>query len=135
MEKQYPDILGLCREWLNENGFRNNSDSEGDLTFKYQMLNMVIIWNPEDPAFLRVLVPAIWSIENDVERESVLRVCNKLNMQRKVLKCFTTTNNTFLSAELLVQHDFEASAILPRTLEILTQGYHLFAQEMRASQN
>ncbi len=131
----YPNILQRCQDWLADNGFRTQIDDDGDLTFKYQMLNLVIIWSDQDPAFLRILLPVIWSIDNEAEAQQVLVACNKVNLQRKVIKTFTTNNNTFMSVELLVQEDFDPSQILERSLEMLLQGYHFFAQEMRGQQN
>ncbi|MDE5795561.1 MAG: YbjN domain-containing protein [Muribaculaceae bacterium] len=131
----YPNILERCEDWLTDNGLRPRIDEDNDLVFKYQMLNFVIIWSEEDPAFLRILLPVIWSIDNEAEAQQVLVACNKVNLNRKVIKTFTTNNNTFMSVEMLVQEDFDPAQILERSLEMLTQGYQYFAQEMRGQQN
>ena len=131
----YPNILQRCQDWLDDNGLRPQIDNDGVLYFKYQMLNFVIIWSEDDAPFLRILLPVIWSIDNEAEAEQVLIACNKVNMQRKVIKTFTTNNNTFMSVELLVQDDFDPSQILERSLEMLVQGYQFFANEMRGQQN
>lgn len=125
------DIFDLYKRWFSENGIIYNIDEDGDLHFRYQMCNFYIINPHDDKQFLQVMLPNIWSIEDEKERTDALQVANMLNMKRKALKVFITSTNTVLTVEMFIDNTPDVEDFMERVLDLLIQGRTLFAQEMR----
>lgn len=49
----------LVENWLREQGFRCERDSDGDLRFRYEGANLFCCKDDDDPRFLRILMPGI----------------------------------------------------------------------------
>ena len=95
------------------------------------MCNFYIINPHDDKQFLQVMLPNIWSIEDEKERTDALQVANMLNMKRKALKVFITSTNTVLTVEMFIDNTPDVEDFMERVLDLLIQGRTLFAQEMR----
>ena len=125
------DKFEIYKKWFSENGIIYNIDEDGDLHFKYQMCNFYIVDPHGDKQFLQVMLPNIWSIEDEKERTDALQVANMLNMKRKALKIFITSSNTVLTVEMFIDNTPDVEDFMERVLDILIQGRTMFAQEMR----
>ena len=124
------DKFEIYKKWFSENGIIYNIDDDGDLHFKYQMRNFYILDPHDDKQFLQVMLPNIWSIDDEKERADALQVANMLNMKRKALKVFITKTNTVLTVEMFIDNTPDVEDFMERILDILIEGRSLFAQEM-----
>ena len=84
--------------------------------------------------FLHVILPNIWSIDNEDERADVLIVANELNTECKVLKAFVTSNDIILSVEMFMDSTPNVEDYMKRILDILISGRELFSQKMHELQ-
>ena len=115
---------------LKEIGLMPKLDDDGDIAFKYQMLNFCIILEERDEFFLRVALPNIFSVDEN-NRLDVLEACNTVTMRMKVAKCFITPGDSvWIVTEQLLDTDPNFEDIVPRSLRILIDARETFAGEM-----
>ncbi|MBP5386990.1 MAG: hypothetical protein J6Y97_06350, partial [Prevotella sp.] len=84
--------------------------------------------------FLHIILPNLWSIDSEEERENALKVANDLNMNRKALKVFITETNTILTVEMFIDSTPDVEDFMERILDILISGRSLFFQKMHELQ-
>ncbi|MBK6408016.1 MAG: hypothetical protein IPF66_25210 [Holophagales bacterium] len=92
-----PPIL----EWLESEGFRAHVDDDGDIHLRHEGRDIFIVFDAEDPAYIRVIAPAFWRCDNDAEQRFLaLTVANRLNGALKVAKisCAPTARPTLPSS-------------------------------------
>ena len=125
---------GAIVQWFKNNDIIYNIDEDGDFYFKYQQHNFYILNQGDDKLFLHVILPNIWSIDNEDERADVLIVANELNTECKVLKAFVTSNDIILSVEMFMDSTPNVEDYMKRILDILISGRELFSQKMHELQ-
>ena len=128
------DVFEIYKQWFRESGIKHNIDDDGDLHFKYQTCNFYILNPKNDTNFLHVILPNIWPIESEEERDNALKVANKLNMTRKALKVLITPSNTILTVEMFIDNTPDVEDFMERILDILISGRSLFFQKMHELQ-
>ena len=104
-------------------------DTDFGIYFKYQMLNFLIFWDEEDYLFLRICLPNIFDVDDD-NRTDALEACNTVTYEMKVAKCFINDGSVWVATEQLLDSTPEFDDIIPRSLNILTQGRREFYSHM-----
>ena len=122
-------IKEQIKEYLAEEGLRPQEEDYG-FYFRYQMLTFLIHWDEEDALFLRISMPAIFSVDEN-NRGDVLEAINAVNLERKVIKCLLFEKDVWVVSELLLDSTPKYEDIIPRTLDMLLGARMGFYEQLR----
>jgi hypothetical protein len=110
--------MDLVKEYLADQGYRYEIDSDGDLHFRAEGVNLYCTDSGDDEQYFRIIMPNIYTIENN--REKVLEAVNRLSREYKVLKAFVTPqDNLWLSIEMFIDSTPEVGEFMKRCINIL----------------
>ena len=124
--------LDLVFEHLQNEGFRPSRDKNDDIYFKYQGMTICVGSYADDSEFIRVMIPNIWSIDSEQEREWALRSANDANTRLKAVKLFIhNRDDVHVSIEFFVQDTTAAIAVLHRCFSILYSAVNHFRECMQ----
>ena len=104
-------------------------ETDFGIYFKYQMMNFLIFWEEEDHLFLRICLPNIYDVDEE-NRADVLEATNEVTYEMKVAKCFVHDDSVWVATEQLLDSTPVFSDIIPRSLDILTEGREEFYKKM-----
>lgn len=116
-------------DWLKAQGLCPSMD-EGAISFKYQMRNFVFFLDEDDQNFLQLCLPGIFDW-NDENQFAVLKAMDALNTGRKVIKSGTVGDSVWLFFEVLLDETPVFDDIIPRGMQMLTQGQEFFYDKLR----
>ena len=122
-------IKEQIKEYLAEEGLRPQEEDYG-FYFRYQMLSFLIHWDEKDAMFLRISMPAIFSVDEN-NRGDVLEAMNAVNIERKVIKYLLFEKDVWVVSELLLDSTPNYEDIIPRTLDMLLEGRMAFYEQLR----
>ena len=122
-------IKEQIKEYLAEEGLRPQEEDYG-FYFRYQMLTFIIHWDEEDAFFLRISMPTIFASDEN-NRGDVLEAINKVNLERKVIKCLLVDNEVWVASEQLLDTTPQYADIIPRTLDALLGARMGFYEHLR----
>jgi hypothetical protein len=124
-----PPIL----EWLESEGFRARVDDDGDIHLRHEGRDIFIVFDADDPAYIRVMAPAFWKC-GDVaeERFLALTVANRLNGALKVAKISLRSDGAaYVAVELFLDGLEALRAVLPRCLDLIGAATWEFRERMK----
>lgn len=121
----------IMQEFLQNEGYVPKLDSDGDITFKYEGGNYIIIFDDDDPEFFRLIYPAFWSIDSPEERVQVEGAALRATSQTKVAKVYLVGENTWAAIELFCPSAEAAVAVFPRSIRALRAAVNTFVADMR----
>lgn len=104
-------------------------ETDFGIYFKYQMMTFLIFWEEEDRLFLRICLPNIFNVDED-NRIDVLEAANAVTFLMKVAKCIVRDDTVWVVTEQLLDSTPVFSDIIPRSLDILTEGREEFYKKM-----
>jgi hypothetical protein len=118
---------------LAEEGYRPHFDEGGDIHFKHEGIHFYITTN-SDEGYLQVLLPSFWPIESAEELQAAHQAASVVNSTYKVAKFWVRSDGRDMnaSAELFVATPQLAMLHLPRCLDVLRGGAHMFREQMLA---
>ena len=122
-------IKEQIKEYLAEEGLRPQEENYG-FYFRYQMLSFLIHWDEEDALFLRISMPAIFSVDEN-NRGDVLEAINAVNLERKVIKYILFEKDVWVVSELLLDSTPKYEDIIPRSLDMLLGGRMAFYEHLK----
>ena len=128
MSKQ--ERADMYRNYLGEEGFSPKLDSDGAVVFKYEGKSYCIIVDESDEEFFRLVFPNFWSIENDEEREKVLKAAIYSTARTKVAKVFTVRDDTWAAIEMFCSPPEAFKISFRRSLNALQTGVNNFLEKM-----
>jgi hypothetical protein len=123
----------MYRLYLQDEGYKPEVDSDGDVRFKKEGRTYVIIVDQDDEAFFTVVYPQFWKIESEDERRRVLTSCDHANNLSKVAKVFTVQDNVWAATEMFVSAPEGFKPVFDRAMSALQNCVSNFAQHMRAA--
>ncbi|WP_052351808.1 T3SS (YopN, CesT) and YbjN peptide-binding chaperone 1 [Deinococcus pimensis] len=133
-ETTAPSLARTYRDFLYREGYRPEIDADGDVTFKAEGLFCFIDVTPSDPTYLRVVVPNIWSLDDEQERLRAFRVANEVQRELKGLKItFAPHDDTWIATEVFLEDEDAFENTLMRCVRVLLIGVHRFRDLMRAA--
>lgn len=99
--------------------FQNNVEEQ--ITFKYEDLNYLFVYDSSDSNFFRLLLPNIYSIENkENNKNECNEIVNNFNYTYKVVKAIVTpTNQIWLSVEQFVYSEENIELMFERCIMLL----------------
>lgn len=118
----------LVENWLKSQGFRSERDSDGDLLFRYERVNLFCCKDDSDKQFLRIIMPNIYKVDGD--RTKVLEAINTIARDIKAIKAFLVENSLWLSIEMYIDSTPDIEDFIERCLDILIAGRNRIAKEI-----
>lgn len=113
--------IELIKQWLTNEGYKSEIDSNGNLVFKYQGANLICPAGTDDPLYLQIIMPCIHTF-NSGERVKVLEAISLLCRERKCVKAFVAGENLHLSLEMLMDTSPEVDDFFERCCDMLLQA-------------
>lgn len=118
----------LVENWLRAQGFRSSVDSDGDLNFRYEGVPMFCSNDDNDPLFLRIFLPGIYTVKGD--REKVLEAISTINREFKAVKAFLVEDHLWISLEMYVDSTPDIDDFIERCLDILVASVKRIGAEI-----
>jgi hypothetical protein len=119
-------------EWLESEGFRARLDEDGDIHLRHEGRDVFVVFDADDPAYVRILAPAFWKCDDAEQRFLALAVANRLNAALKVAKISLRTDGAAGVAVELFLDGLEAlRAVLPRCLDLVGTATWEFREGMK----
>jgi len=125
------DLQQHFMDYLTEEGFRPDLDTEGDIHFKCEGHHYYILFNHKDRLFVRLFCPPFWKIESEEEQQKALEAAQYATRRCKVCKVCTNGENVCATIEMFVAEPAHATAIFPRAIAALQYGVSCFVSKMR----
>ena len=117
----------LINAWLYNEGYKHETDSDGDVHFRYNGKH--IHFTPdEDDTYFRLIMPNIYELEDN--RVKVLEACNTITRDYKVVKAYLVKDRLWLSIEMFVDSTPEVGDFFERCCRILISAYEDTAKEI-----
>jgi hypothetical protein len=123
-------------EWLESEGFRARLDDDGDVHLRHEGRDVFIVFDADDPAYIRVIAPAFWKCEDDAEQRFLaLTVANRLNGALKAAKISLRSDGAaYVAVELFLDGLEALRAVLPRCLDLIGAATWEFRERMKEEQ-
>lgn len=118
----------LVENWLKDQGFRCERDSDGDLFFRYNGAILFCCKDDSDKQFLRIIMPNIYKVDGD--RTTVLEAINTIARDIKAIKAFLVDDSLWLVIEMFVDSTPDIEDFIERCLDILIAGRQKIAKEI-----
>lgn len=113
--------IELIKQWLTNEGYKSEIDSDGDLVFRFQGANLICPASTDDPLYLQIIMPGIYTFNNG-ERVKVLEAISSLCRERKCVKAFVAGEDLHLSLEMLIDTSPEIDDFFERGCTMLIQA-------------
>ena len=111
--------MDLYKNWLRSNGIKFEDIPIG-ISFKYQGCNFLIADPGRDSQFLSVSLPGIDSVDgNELQ---VLKACNKVTGETKVLKVVLHGDSVWAHVEIFIDNTPDIEDFMDRVLDLLMEG-------------
>ena len=118
----------LVENWLKDQGFRSERDSDGDLRFRYEGVNLFCSKDDNDKQFLRIIMPGIYKVDGD--RTRVLDAISTISRDIKAIKAFLVEDHLWLAIEMFIDSTPDIDDFIERCLDIMIAGRQRIAQEI-----
>ncbi|HSV73371.1 MAG TPA: hypothetical protein VLH79_06395 [Chthonomonadales bacterium] len=119
----------MYREHLASEGFPVNIGHDGDVTFKFEGGNYVILID-EDDTYFRLVFPGFWSIDSEEERLRVSLAALYATAQIKVAKVYPQNDNTHAAIELFCSPPEAFKPVFMRSLRALGAAVQCFREKV-----
>lgn len=120
-------------DYLVQEGYRPRFDGDGDIEFKAEGFYFCWFAVEDDPNYIYLAAPNIWSIEeNDsTERTRLLEQAMEMQMTYKGLKIVVLKETVWASYQGFLPEEVDFSGILPRIMDLLLTAIRSFHRKMR----
>lgn len=125
------DRIQIVQDFLRNEGYAPQIDSDGDVVFKYEGRTYIVILDEGDTEFFRLVFPNFWPIEGLDERARVQQAALNATAGTKVAKVFLVRDNVWATTEMFVTNPEDALAVFKRIMSALQTAVQTFANEMR----
>ena len=125
------DLQDIYVSFLKSEGYMASIDGDGDVTFKREGKEYFIGVDERDPQFFRLVIPNIWPIENEAERQKVLIAAHHSTAVAKCAKVFMVKDNVWVSIEIFVNSPEDFRPLFNRSISALQTGVGSFVEKMR----
>jgi hypothetical protein len=118
----------LVKQFLSNEGYKFDVDSDGDIHFKYEGINLYFTVDNNDQRYFRLIMPNIYQLEGN--RTKVLEAINTVARDLKVIKAYLIEDRLWLAVELFIDSTPELEDFFPRCLGLLKAGREKIAEEI-----
>jgi hypothetical protein len=123
--------ISVIMEHVRSEGYVPTIDNDGDILFKAEGRSYFVILDENDEQFYRLVFPNFWSIDDDVERERVIRAASVATAKTKVAKVFPVKDDTWASIELFLSSPEQFNSVFARSLSALQSAVRTFRETMQ----
>lgn len=130
--EQLPEFKAMLQELLVNDGFRPKRNEHDDIEFKVTGMLHYFDFDPNDPAYVRLLLPYFWRIDNAAELEAAYAAASQTSERCKGVKVFVEREDSvWASVEFLVESLAPLqSAVLERRLAMIEAGTSEFRRKV-----
>jgi hypothetical protein len=132
--KEKKALQKMYMDYLEEEGYKPEIDSDGDVQFKAEGKTYFINVVEDDPTYFRVVLANIWPIESEDERAQCLIAVDHSNAKAKVTKSYLVKDNIWVGIELFLPEASDFKEIFRRSMSALNNGVSHFVTKMRELQ-
>lgn len=118
---------------LRAEGYQAQTDSDGDIVFRFEGMGYVLCLDADDIQFGKLLLPNVWPIESPQEQQRVLVALDEVNRRIKLVKGHVVRGQVWFCIEMLLREPQHWTHFLARATRSLAHAASLFASEMHAS--
>ena len=118
----------LVKQYLSAEGYKYDIDSDGDIHFRYEGVNLFFTVDHNDQLYFRIIMPNIYQLEGN--RTKVLEAINTVSANLKVLKAFLVEDYLWLAIEMYIDTNPELEDFFPRCMRLLKVGREMIAKEI-----
>ena len=108
-------------------GCRPRAEGEGVIYFDHHELKFVLLLSPNDPEFVRVLLPNFCAVRNDAERVVAHAAANVVNRTCMAVKVYVEGQQTQAAVECFLAAPTQIVPVLMRCARALEHGARTFA--------
>ena len=115
----------MAYDYLQSEGYKPTIDEDNDVAFKYQGYSCYVTNDNDDPTFLSMYIPNVYSVDTeDVSEEySALTVCNEYNRGKKLVKSTINSNGKIcFTAETYICNATDMQEFIETALEFMVRG-------------
>ncbi len=116
--------------FLSGEGYRPSLDEQQDVVFKKEGLSFIILVDPSDSLYFRVVCPNIWSAEEEKSRCRILVACDKTNYGHKVAKLYLVNNKVWATGETFLSGPEAYKPVFERIMSVLLRSVSYFVKEV-----
>lgn len=120
----------MYMEFLAKKKFQHRLDSDGDVIFQYGGMSYVLMAEETDPRFVRILLPAFWKVDSDIERSRALEAINEISLKYKVTKMGIVSDRVVAMAEFWMDIPKDLYKDFERILKCLSVTVKQFYKRM-----
>lgn len=117
-------------EFLKEEGYVPQYDSDGDIIFKSEGLSYLLFAAEDDPPYFRLALPFFWEVESPQERQRAMAAATVVNAEVKVVKLYIVEDHLWASVEMLMEPPDGFKLVFSRCLRVLRHGVQRFSEIM-----
>lgn len=121
----------MYKDFLSEEGYAPKLDEDGDVAFKCEGLNYLILIDEDDDEYFHLVFPGFWPIESEAEREQVLQAAAQATANTKVAKVFPVRDTTWAAIEMFCDPPESFKPVFRRSMSALRAGVQSFVDKMR----
>ena len=118
---------------LQAEGYQAQTDSDGDIVFRFEGMGYVLCFDADDGQFGKLLLPNVWSIDTAEELLRVRAALDEVNRRIKLVKGHVQRGQVWFCIEMLLLEQQHWAHFLARATRSMAHAASLFASEMRAS--
>ncbi len=122
----------MYHAFLLEEGYSPKIDEDGDVVFKFEGGNYVILIDEDDEDYFVLLYPSFWSIESEEERAKVILAALQATTKTKVAKVLPGDDNTTAAIEMFCSPPEAIRPVFQRALRALSVAVRNFREAMLA---
>lgn len=123
-------MLSAFKKYLNIKGINIQNDDDITISFMYNNLFYIFVYDKDDPYYFRLMLPNVLHIQED--KLSILDRINKENTKFKVAKSLIINGNVWISIEQFVYSMEKINDLFDRSLTILQAYINDFREEQHA---
>ena len=112
---EQPSARDAIVELLELEGCKPRVDSEGDVVFTLSELNYVLLFNAQDPEYVRLLLPSFCAVATDPERAAAYEAANVTNATCKAAKVTVERGQTHAAVECFLATPHHFAPVLMRS--------------------
>lgn len=123
----------IYTDYLASEGYRPESDSDGDIRFKSEGFKYLIIIEEDDEKFFHLLFPGFWNLDSDEAVAEAAEAVNHVNRTTKFAKLSirSSNNNVDASIEALLDDPADVRKVFPRFLRALQLSVKQFIDRIQ----
>jgi hypothetical protein len=128
------DVARQMKAFLEDEGFKVEIDSDGDLVFRAAGLNYLLCFDQRDLQYARLMLPGVWEIEDGSGRARALAAADFVNRRCKLVKAHSVRNDLYLCVQLLTEPISCWKNVLLRCVRALGEARYMLVQAIQFPQ-